>query len=185
MMGLCASISCGGRHCPTAAMRPYSQHQSTQQSANMLGNKLVLLKLGKIIANYVFFLTLRHNALTNCWILFVAGHDGCTTDAEHWRGQPRHIYIVYVPPHAPCPWLGMSAMFRAMAAEVWWLLISSQDLGGAWDGTCASLAPPHCFLPRFFHFTWVGTVLGHQIHDEGICRTSFWNTLNYSLQSYY
>jgi hypothetical protein len=65
MMEFCASIDCGGRRCPMATMRPYSQHRSTQQSANMLGNKLVSLKLGKIIANYVFF-TLRHNALTNC-----------------------------------------------------------------------------------------------------------------------
>ena len=51
--------------------------------------------------------------------LFVAGLDRCTADAEHRRQQRRHIYIVYVPSHAPCPWFGMSAMFRAMAAEVW------------------------------------------------------------------
>ena len=50
--------------------------------------------------------------------MFVAGHDGRTADAEHWRQQRRHIYVVYVPPHTPCPWFGMSAMFRAMAAEV-------------------------------------------------------------------
>jgi hypothetical protein len=50
--------------------------------------------------------------------MFVAGRDGCTADAEHWRQQRRHIYVVYVPPHAPCPWFGMLAMFRAMAAEV-------------------------------------------------------------------
>ncbi len=50
--------------------------------------------------------------------MFVAGRDGRTANAEHWRQQRRHIYIVYVPPHAPCPWLGMSAMFRAMSAEV-------------------------------------------------------------------
>jgi hypothetical protein len=50
--------------------------------------------------------------------LFVAGLDRCTPDAEHWQQQQQHIYIVYVPPHAPCTWFGMSAMFRAMAAEV-------------------------------------------------------------------
>jgi hypothetical protein len=50
--------------------------------------------------------------------MFVAGHDGPTANAEYWRQQQRHIYVVYVPPHAPCPWFGMSAMFRAMAAEV-------------------------------------------------------------------
>ncbi len=35
--------------------------------------------------------------------LFVAGCDGCTTDAEHQQQQQRHIYVVYVPPHALCP----------------------------------------------------------------------------------
>ncbi len=50
--------------------------------------------------------------------MFVAGRDGRTPDAEYrWR-QRRHIYVVYVSPHTPCPWFGMSAMFRAMAAEV-------------------------------------------------------------------
>ncbi len=89
---------------------------------------------------------------------FFAGRDGCTADAEHRRQQQgRHIYIVYGPPHAPCPWFGMSAMFRATAAEVWQLLISSQDLGGDWDGKFASLAPTHRFLQGFLHLTWVGT----------------------------
>jgi hypothetical protein len=50
--------------------------------------------------------------------MFVAGRDGHTADAEHRRQQQRHIYVIYVPPHAPCPWFGMSAMFRAMAAKV-------------------------------------------------------------------
>ncbi len=49
--------------------------------------------------------------------LFIAGLDRCTADAEHRRQQQRHIYIVYAPPHAPCPWFGMSAMFRCKAAE--------------------------------------------------------------------
>jgi hypothetical protein len=50
--------------------------------------------------------------------MFVASRDGRTADAEHWRQQRQHIYILYVPPHALCPWFGMLAMFRAMAAEV-------------------------------------------------------------------
>ncbi len=50
--------------------------------------------------------------------MFFAGRDGCTADAEHRRQQRRHIYVAYVPPHAPCPGFGMSAMFRAMAAKV-------------------------------------------------------------------
>ncbi len=50
--------------------------------------------------------------------MFVPGRDSRTADAEHRRQQQRHIYVVYVPPHAPCPWFGMSAVFRAMAAEI-------------------------------------------------------------------
>jgi hypothetical protein len=50
--------------------------------------------------------------------MLVAGRDGRTADAEHQRRQRWHIYVVYVPLHAPCPWFGMLAMFRAMAAEV-------------------------------------------------------------------
>ncbi len=53
--------------------------------------------------------------------MFVAGRDGRTANAEHQGQQRRHIYVVYVPPHASCPWFGMSAMFRAMAAEVRWV----------------------------------------------------------------
>ena len=62
--------------------------------------------------------------------MFVAGRDGHTADAEHRRQQQWHIYIVYVPPHAPCPWFGMSAMFRAMAAEVRRVLISTSIFQG-------------------------------------------------------
>jgi hypothetical protein len=50
--------------------------------------------------------------------LFVAGLDHCTTYAELRQQQQQHIYLVYVPPHAPRPCFGMTAMFRAMAAEV-------------------------------------------------------------------
>jgi hypothetical protein len=59
---------------------------------------------------------MRHQQLLH---LFVAGRDGCTTDAEHWRQQQWHIYVVYVPPHTLHPLFGVSAMFRATAAEVW------------------------------------------------------------------
>ena len=40
-----ASIDHGGRHRPTAATMPHSQCGSIQQSANMLCNRLVSLKL--------------------------------------------------------------------------------------------------------------------------------------------
>jgi hypothetical protein len=50
--------------------------------------------------------------------MFVASRDGHTANAEYWQQQQWHIYVVYVPPHTLCPWFGMSAMFRAMTAEV-------------------------------------------------------------------
>ncbi len=38
--------------------------------------------------------------------MFVADRDGRTADTEHRRRQQWHIYVVYVPPHALCPWFG-------------------------------------------------------------------------------
>ncbi len=49
-----ASIDHGGRHGPTATMRPYSRLLSIQQSTNILGNRLVSLKLEKVIINNVY-----------------------------------------------------------------------------------------------------------------------------------
>ena len=42
-MRFLASIDHGSRRHPTAAMRPYSQLLSIQQSTNIIGNRLVLL----------------------------------------------------------------------------------------------------------------------------------------------
>jgi hypothetical protein len=47
-MRFLSSINHGGRHGPTAATRPHSRRGSIQQSANMLSNRLVSLKLEKI-----------------------------------------------------------------------------------------------------------------------------------------
>jgi len=44
-MRFLASIDHGGRRHPTAATRPHSQHGSIKESAIMLGNRLVSLKL--------------------------------------------------------------------------------------------------------------------------------------------
>ncbi len=49
LMRFLASINHGDWRCPMAAMRPHSQHGSMQQSANMLGNRLISLKLEKSI----------------------------------------------------------------------------------------------------------------------------------------
>ncbi len=54
LMQFLALINHGGRHHPTAAMRPHSQRRSIQQSANMLGNRLVSLKLEKVINSNVY-----------------------------------------------------------------------------------------------------------------------------------
>jgi hypothetical protein len=56
LMRFLASIDHDGRRRPTAAMRPHSQLLSIQQSTNILvlGKRLVLLKLEKVIINYVY-----------------------------------------------------------------------------------------------------------------------------------
>jgi hypothetical protein len=48
-----ASIVDDGRRCPTVATRPHSWLLSIQQSTNILGNRLVSLKLEKAIIKYV------------------------------------------------------------------------------------------------------------------------------------
>jgi hypothetical protein len=53
-MRFLASIDHDGRCHPMAAMRPHSRLLSIQQSTNILGNRLVLLKLEKVIINYVY-----------------------------------------------------------------------------------------------------------------------------------
>jgi hypothetical protein len=57
------------------------------------------------------------------------GPDGCTANAEHLRQQWRHIYVVYGPPHGQYARFAMLAMFGALVAEVWALLISSDVFG--------------------------------------------------------
>jgi hypothetical protein len=54
-MGLHASINHGGRPLPIAAMGPYSQLLSIQQSANILWNRSTSLKLEKTIINNVYY----------------------------------------------------------------------------------------------------------------------------------
>jgi hypothetical protein len=49
-----ASIDDGGRLHPTVATGPHSRLLSIQQSADMLGNRLVSLKLEKVIIYYVY-----------------------------------------------------------------------------------------------------------------------------------
>ncbi len=53
-MQFCASISDGGHHRRTTAMGPHSRLLSIQQSANILCDRLVLLKLEKTIIINVY-----------------------------------------------------------------------------------------------------------------------------------
>ena len=53
-MQFLASIDHGGRRLPTAAMKPHSRLLSIQQSANILCNRLILLKLEKTIIINVY-----------------------------------------------------------------------------------------------------------------------------------
>ena len=64
-MRFLASIDHGSRSGPTAAMRPYSRLLSVQQSTNILGNRLVTLKLEKVIINNVYSASPRHDASAN------------------------------------------------------------------------------------------------------------------------
>ena len=54
LMQFLASIDHSGRRGPTAAVRPYSRLLSIQQSTNILGNRIVTLKLEKVIINNVY-----------------------------------------------------------------------------------------------------------------------------------
>jgi hypothetical protein len=53
-MGLCASMDHEGPHHPSATMGPHYQHQSIQQSANILCNSSTLLKLENILIINVY-----------------------------------------------------------------------------------------------------------------------------------
>ncbi len=53
-MRFLTSIDHGGRRPPTAAMKPHSRILSIQQSANILCNRLVSLKLEKTIIINVY-----------------------------------------------------------------------------------------------------------------------------------
>jgi hypothetical protein len=48
------SFDHGGSRPPTATMRPHSRRRSIQQSANMLGNRLVSLKLEEVINSNIY-----------------------------------------------------------------------------------------------------------------------------------
>jgi hypothetical protein len=54
LMRFLALINHGGRRRPAAAMKPHSQLLSTQQSANILCDRLVSLKLEKTISINVY-----------------------------------------------------------------------------------------------------------------------------------
>ncbi len=116
--------------------------------------------------------------------MFVAGRHGRTANAEHRRQQRRHIYVVYVPPHAPCPWFGMSAVFRAMAAEVMWVLISTSIFQGCLGPKFVSQALDLLFGCVFLHATWVGLCLGvlnpvFQLWRVGVWPLSLYLTSRY------
>jgi hypothetical protein len=116
--GTLCLINHGSHPCPMAAMGHHSWLLSIQQSANILWNRSTSLKLEKIsLIMFISYSKAQHIDKLLC--LFVVCLDCCISDTEHQQQQQRHIYVVYVPPHAPCPWFGMLAMFRAMAAEVW------------------------------------------------------------------
>jgi hypothetical protein len=130
-----------------------------QQSANMLCNRSMLLKLKPKKISLILFVRLSRSLRFGKFAcLMITGCDGCTADAEHQRQRQQlwHIYFMYVVPQAQCAWFAiMSAMFRASVAGVWWLIIISNNLGVVWAGTFESQALPHLFLPGFLNWIWV------------------------------
>ncbi len=85
-------------------------------------------------------------------------------------GNNNGTYTLYmVPPHGRYGRFAMPAMYGALAAEVRWLLINSQDFGCIWSVTVISLAIPHLLIPGFLRFTWVGSGLGHLIPNWSVC----------------
>ncbi len=132
----------------------------------------------------MFILYSKAQRINKLSCMFVAGRDGCTANAEHLRQQRRHIYIVYVPPHAPCPWFGMSAMFRAMAAEVRWVLICTSIFQGCWGLKFVSQALDLLFECSFLHATWVGLCLGVLNPVFQLWRVGIW-PLSLYLTSWY
>ena len=65
MMQFCALSNNGGHCYRAAAMEPHSWFLSIQQSANILCNRLVSLKLKKCHLKHLLA-SLRHNTWANC-----------------------------------------------------------------------------------------------------------------------
>ncbi len=116
--------------------------------------------------------------------LMFVGRDGHTSNAEHQQQWWRPIYIVYGPSHDRYAQFAMLAVFGASAAEVWALLISSDNLGGFGSVTFESQAIPHLLIPGFLHCTSVGMVWG-TFSSLGAFAESVGNMPNYPLQFYY
>ncbi len=71
-----------------------------------------------------------------------------------------HICCICSPSRpVPLVW-HVSAMFRAMAAEVRWVLISTSIFQGCWGPKFVSQALDLLFGCIFLHATWVGLCLG-------------------------
>ncbi len=83
----------------------------------MLGNRIVLLKLEKVIISNAFSYS-KPRRVNESSFLIVAGRDGRTANAEHQWQQRQHIYVVYGPPHGWYARFVIPAMFWASAAEV-------------------------------------------------------------------
>ena len=133
-------------------MKPHSQFLGIQQSANILCDRLVLLKLEKL-SLLMFISKSKAQQVDKLLCLMFVGRDGCTANAEHQRQLRRHLYVAYGPPHGRYAWFAMPDMFGASAAEVRALLISSEDFRGFESALFASQALPHLLIPGFLHFT--------------------------------
>jgi hypothetical protein len=97
----------------------------------------------------------------------------------------RCLYVVYGPPHNRYAWFAMLAVFRASAAEVWALLISSDNFGGFESVTFTSQA----IYPIFWYWDFCTSLewelVWSTFSSTGEFAESVGNMLNYPLQFYY
>jgi hypothetical protein len=96
MIGLCALIDHDSCRRPMAAMRPCSQRQSMQKSANILCDRSTLSKL-EIFLISTFIRPFMSQPVDKLLSPMVASCDGHTTDAEHWWQHQWHTYVIYAP----------------------------------------------------------------------------------------
>jgi hypothetical protein len=95
-----SSLSYGHHGAPLLAFKHTTISKHTME-------QVYIVKTRKKLSLIMFISYSKEQCIDKFPCLFVASLDHCTTDAEHPWQQQRFIYVVYVPPHTPCPWFGI------------------------------------------------------------------------------